>query len=63
MTAYAAFRNPTEYSFKCWRKKWIEKIEKKNEKKVKSRDNKKKATRWIKSYFIALIKINIDIIN
>ena len=41
MTAYAAFWNLTEWSFKCWRKKGIEKNEK-NEN-VKSRDCNKKA--------------------
>jgi len=45
MTAYAVFWNRTEWSFKCWRKKWIEKIEKKM-KNVKSRDNNKTAERW-----------------
>ena len=42
MTAYAAFQNPTEWSFQ----KWKEEVNWKNWTNVKSRDNNKKAERW-----------------
>jgi len=45
MTAHAAFRNPTEQSFKYWRKKRIEKKMKKW-KNVKLSEYNKKAERW-----------------
>jgi len=39
MTTYAAFQNPTEWSFQKWK-------EEANWKNVKSRDNNKEAERW-----------------